>query len=83
MADVACGRAVVFPKTYTGQVPGLRVSPVGAIKEREDIRVVHDMTFENRDEQGECSVNATTDWQEIPECAFAGVMREVLLRFLG
>ena len=29
------------------------------------------------------SVNATTSWDEIPACALAGVMREVLHRILG
>ena len=28
-------------------------------------------------------MNAMTDWEEIPECALAGVMREVFQRVLG
>ena len=34
-ADVACGRAIGFPKEQAGQVPGLRVSPVGVVEECE------------------------------------------------
>ena len=83
VADVACGRAIVFPKEQADQVPGLRVSPVGVVEEREKIRIIHDMTFEHRDGHGGGSVNATTDWDEIPACALAGVMREVLQRILG
>ena len=32
VADVASGRAIVFPKEQAGQVEGLRVSPVGEWK---------------------------------------------------
>ena len=38
------------------------------------------MTFEHRDRQEGGSVKATTGWEEIPECASAGVMHEVLQR---
>ena len=41
------------------------------------------MTFEHRDRQGGGSVNVTTDREGIPECALAGVMREVIQRVLG
>ena len=80
---MACGGGIGFPKEQTGQVPGLRVLPVGVVEEREKIRIIHDMTFEHRDGRGRGSVNATKDWEEIPECAHAGVMREVLQRILG
>ena len=83
VADVAWGRAIVFPKEQAGQVPGLRVSPIGVVEEREKIRIIHDMTFEHRDGEEGGSVNATTDWDEIPACALAGVMHEVLQRVLG
>ena len=36
VADVASGRAIVFPKEQARQVQGLRVSPVGVVEERED-----------------------------------------------
>ena len=52
MADVAGGRAIVFPKEQAGQIPGLRVSPIGVVEEREKIRVIHDMTFEHKDGRG-------------------------------
>ena len=34
VAGVACGRAIVFPKERAGQIPGLRLSPVGVVEER-------------------------------------------------
>ena len=80
---MACGRAIVFPNEQAGQVPGLRVSPVGVVDEREKMRVIHDMTFDHMDGQGERSVNATTYWEEILTCALAGVMHEVLRRIIG
>ena len=83
VADVASGRAIVFPKEKAGQVEGLRVSPVGAVEEWEKIIIIHDMTFEHRDGSGGGSMNSTTDWDEIPTCALAGVMHEVVQRVLG
>ena len=43
------------------------------------------MTFEHRDGSGGGggSVNSTTDWDEIPTCALAGVMHEVVQGVLG
>ena len=51
VADVAGSRAIGFPKEQAGQVPGLRVSPVGVIEERENIQIIHDMTVEHRSGQ--------------------------------
>ena len=70
VADVAGGRAIVFPKKQAGQVPGLRVSPVGVVEEREKIRIIHDMTFEHGNVGG--SVTSTTDWDEIPSVHWRG-----------
>ena len=53
VADVAIGRAIVFPKEQAEQVEGLRVSPVGVAEERETIKIIHDMTFEHIDGSGE------------------------------
>ena len=33
VANVACGRATALPKEQAGQVPGLRMSPVGVVEE--------------------------------------------------
>ena len=52
VVDVAGGRAIGFPEEQAGQVPGLRVSPVGVVEELEKIRIIHDMTFEHRSGQG-------------------------------
>ena len=82
VADVASDCAIVLPKEQVGQVKGMRVSPVGVVEERENIRIIHDMTFEHRDGRGGGSVNSTTDWDEIPTCALAGVMHEVVQRVL-
>ena len=77
VADVALGGAIFSPKEHAGQVPGLRMSPVGVVEERENIILIQDTLFEHRHGQGGGSVNATTGWED-PECALAGVMREVL-----
>lgn len=51
-ADVACGRAIIFPKDVAEQVAGLFVPPVGIVEDRERILIIHDMTFEHGDGQG-------------------------------
>ena len=38
LADVEGGKAIVFPKQQAGQVPGLRVSPIGIVEEHKKIR---------------------------------------------
>ena len=73
-------QAFIAPKKEAEQVPRLLVSPVGVAEEREKIRTTHDMTFEH--ENGGTSLNSTTDWDEIPACALAVVMHEVLQRVL-
>ena len=50
VAEVACGREIVFPKEHAGQVPGLRVSPAGVVEERENlIRIIHDKNYSRHD----------------------------------
>ena len=44
-ADVALGRAVVFPVTRAEDIVGLRISPLGVVEEKEKLRVIHDLTF--------------------------------------
>ena len=61
----------------------MRVSPVEVIEQREKMIIIHQMTFEHRDGHGGRAVNATTGWDEVPACALAGVMHEVLQRILG
>eukprot|EP00752_Nemacystus_decipiens_P006649 g5977.t1 len=47
LRDVATGKALVFPKRMAGQIPGLRVSPMGVVKEKEGkTREIHDLTVE-------------------------------------
>ena len=77
VAEVAGGPAIVFPKEQAGQVQMLQVSSVAVVEEREKMRIIHDMTFEQSggDEGG--SGNSTTDWDEIPACELEGVMHEV------
>jgi hypothetical protein len=57
---------------------GLRVAPVGVIKEREDkYRVIHDLSTE---QVGIASVNATTDFDDAPPCGCGKVLAALLLR---
>ena len=54
MADIALGRAIVFPVTRAKDTVGLRISPVGVVEEKEKLRVIHDLTFcgNGADERG-------------------------------
>lgn len=80
VADVAGGRAIGFPKEQAGQVLGLQVSLLGVVEEHENIRIVHDVTFEHSDGEKRGSVNAIADWDESLACALAGVMRSKFYR---
>ena len=57
------------------------MSPVEVIEQREKMIIIHQMTFEHRDGHGGRAVNATTGWDEVPACALAGVMHEVLQEY--
>ena len=83
--DVEAGRAVLFKRKVAEKIPGLRVSPVGVVEEKEKLRVIHDLTIPVAEATGGEGrpVNATTFFEEIPACGMATVMKEVLERFLG
>lgn len=81
VADVGSGKALVFPKRMARDIPGLRVSPMGVVKEKGDkIRQIHDLTVELG---GGGSVNATTKFDEVPECLLGQVMNKILTRIVG
>lgn len=44
-ADVALGKAIVFPVAQAKEIARLRVSPVRVIEEKKKLRVIHDFTF--------------------------------------
>eukprot|EP00752_Nemacystus_decipiens_P007888 g7048.t1 len=80
LRDVATGKALVFPKRMAGQIPGLRVSPMGVVKEKEGkIREIHDLTVEVGEGR---SVNASTEFSEIPECTMASALKRLITRLL-
>ena len=53
------------------------------MEESEKKIIIHDMTFEHRHGNGGGSVSSTTDWDEIPTCALAVLMHELVQRVLG
>ena len=57
------------------------MSPVGVVEEREKITAIHEIIFEHRNGRVGGSVDVTTEWEEIPACALAGVMHEVLQEY--
>ena len=84
IADVVRGRALVFPLEQAEAIRGLMISPVGVVEEKAKRRIVHDMTLGGNRKRGERgSVNETTDWSKIPECALAEVMSDIVKRILG
>ena len=87
MLDVALGRAMVFKVEEAGCIDGIRISPVGVVEEKEKIRVIHDLTFEGPSKgcggKPMRSVNADTDWGQVPGCELGGVLDAILKRVLG
>lgn len=81
--DVASGKALVFPKGLARSIPGLWVSPVGVVKRKEGkVREIQGLTIEREVGEGK-SVNATTAFDEIPECTLAAVIKRLIGRFLA
>ena len=79
--DVASGKALVLPRSSARSIPGLRVSPVGVVTEKGDKkRQIHDLTIEVGDGK---AVNATTAFEEVPECTMATVLGSLIQRFVG
>lgn len=61
VVDVAAGKALVVPIEMARDIPGLRVSPLGVVKEKGDkIRHIHDLTIEVGKGR---SVNTTTKFE--------------------
>eukprot|EP00752_Nemacystus_decipiens_P018513 g16598.t1 len=72
VADVAAGKALVFPKRMARDIPGLRASPMGVVKEKGGkIRHIHDLTIEVG--KGG-SVNSTTKFEEVPGLELGQIM---------
>ena len=61
--DVVYGRAWVFPRDLAGQIPGLRLSPLGVVVTSK-LCVIHDLTFLHGISKH--SVNADTDFESAP-----------------
>lgn len=68
---------MLFRREGTEKLQGLRVHPVGVPEEKEKRRVIHDLTIQVGGGTGEEGrpVNATTFYDEIPECEMATEMR--------
>lgn len=64
---VASGRAMVFRKSRAKEIGGLRISPMGVVQEKGNMRIIHDLTFRGIQNSGGGEqarpVNATTDWR--------------------
>ena len=72
------------------------MSSVGEAEEKEELHVIHDLTFGDIEvwtsgrKQVETTasgrggyVNAYKDWKRIPKCALAGVLTELIKRIIG
>lgn len=98
-ANVAFGRAIVFPITLAKDIVGLRIFPIRVKEEKEKHRVIHESTLRGNEadewkvigmrereatlEIWGWSVNADTDWEQVPKYLLVGVMRETIARCLG
>lgn len=58
LGDAVKGWAVVLPKHSWRELEGLCVSPLGAVTQKEKVRVVHDLSLSVNND---CSVNDMTD----------------------
>lgn len=77
--DVVYGRAWVFPRASAGQIPGMRLSPLGVVITSK-LRVIHDLSFLHGISKH--SVNAGTDFESAPQCNLGHVLCNVVWRVL-
>lgn len=45
VTDGAMGKIIMFPVTQAQQIKGLPISPVGMMEEKEKLRLIHELTF--------------------------------------
>lgn len=78
--DMVKGWALVVPKSCWELIPGLCISPVGAVCQKEKVRVVHDLTFSlNHD----TSLNDMVCKEMLPECDIGSVFNRFAERAYG
>ena len=76
---VVYGRALVFDLRFTGEILGLRISPLSVVLEPK-FRIIHDLTFARAG--GRTIVNGDTDFDSVTPSELGHVVREVLLRVM-
>ncbi|CAN0309529.1 unnamed protein product, partial [Scytosiphon promiscuus] len=62
--DVRLGRAFVLPRASASLIPGLRISPLGAVVSPDKVRIIHDLSFDFSGRSP--SVNSDTDFASAP-----------------
>ena len=73
--DVKFGSAFVLPREAAARIPGLRVSPLAAIKSSTKLRVVRDLTISS-------GVNEDIDFSSAPTFEPGHVLRDINWRIL-
>ena len=80
VTDIVKGWAFVVPKSCWALIPNLCISPVGAVCQKEKVRVVHDLTFSlNYD----TSLNDMVCKERLPECDIGSVLNRFAEKAYG
>lgn len=66
--DLGRGWILVFPRSSPRRIRGLRVSLLGAVVSPQNVRVIHDLTFDLSEENRRGRVNAHTSTDDSPPC---------------
>jgi hypothetical protein len=80
VTDIIKGWAFAVPRSSWEYIPNLYISPVGAVCQKEKVRVVHDLTFSLNNDT---SLNEMVDKDLLPECDIGSVFDRFAERAYG
>ena len=78
--DIRLSRALVFPRELAHRIPGLRLSPLGAVVSPKKTRIIRDLSFDFHGST--TSVNEDTDFSSAPKVKLQHVLRNFVWRIL-
>ena len=85
LTDVTTGRVLLLPVSMALALPLLHLCPIGAIAQKDKVRVIHDLTYSLHLGRGEVcpGLNSLTDLSQVPPTDIGGVFAAVCRRAYG
>ena len=80
--DIHCQKCIVIRKEAAHEIPGLRVSPLGAVVTHK-VRIINDFSFEAQSKGTKGGLNADTDPDTVPQCLCAEAFPKFLTELVS